>query len=108
MSMPEVRDVAIIVLAAESIVIGIFLIILVFSIRNLIKLLREEIKPILDSASQTTETARSATKFVSDTIVSPLIKIASYASAAKKAAEVWSKWHSKGIRGKEEQHGQEQ
>ncbi|MEA3459846.1 MAG: hypothetical protein U9R11_04130 [Chloroflexota bacterium] len=104
MSIPEVRDVAIIVLAAESLLIGVFLGILLFKVQSLIKLLREEVKPILDSASQTTETVRSTTNFVSDTVVSPLIKIASYASAAKKAAEVWAKWHSKGKtnRGKEE------
>lgn len=94
MSMSEVRDVAIIILAVESIFIGVFLVVLIFRIQSLIKLLREEIKPILDSASQTTETVRSTTNFVSDTVVSPLIKIASYASAAKKAAEVWTKWRS--------------
>jgi len=96
MSMSEVRDVAIIILAVESIVIGIFLAVLIFRVQSLIKLLREEIKPILDSAGRTTDTVQRTTKFVSDTVVSPLIEIVSYASAAKKAAEVWAKWRSKG------------
>ena len=42
--MSIVRDLAIILLAVESLVIGVMLIILVWEIRNLAKLLREEIK----------------------------------------------------------------
>ena len=75
-----VRDMAIIALALVTLVIGLFLIILIFQLQSLIALLRDEIKPILDSANKTASTVRGTTKFVSDAVVTPLIKVASIAS----------------------------
>lgn len=78
------RDVFIIVLALESIVIGALLSILIFQIHNLTRLLQEEIKPILDSTNETVSTVRGTATFVSENVVSPMIEAASYVSAAKK------------------------
>ena len=74
------RDISIIVLALVTLVIGLFLIILIFQLQSLIVLLRDEIGPILDSASETANTVRGTTTFVSDAVVTPLIHVASLAS----------------------------
>ena len=75
-----VRDVAIIALALVTLIIGLFLIILIFQLQSLIVLLRDEIKPILDSANQTANTVRGTTTFVSDAVVTPMIQVASFVS----------------------------
>ena len=71
------RDISIIVLALVTLIIGLFLIVLIFQLQSLIVLLREEIKPILDSANETASTVRGTTTFVSDAVVTPMIHIVS-------------------------------
>jgi len=83
-----VRDLAIILLAVESLVIGVVLIILVWEIRSLAKLLREEIKPILDSADETARTVRGTTVFVSDTFVNPMVRASSFAAGVVQALRI--------------------
>lgn len=86
--MAVVRDLAIILLAVESLVIGVMLIILIWEVRNLAKLLREEIKPILDSADETVRTMRGTTAFVSDTFVSPIVRASSFVSGVGQAVRI--------------------
>jgi len=81
-----IRDWAIIILAGESIIIGVFLAVLAWQLSRLVKLLREEIKPVLDSVNETTSTVRGTTAFVSNTVVKPVIEVASYLSAIRR---VW-------------------
>ena len=86
--MAVVRDLAIILLAVESLVIGVVLIVLVFEIRNLAKLLREEIKPILASADETVRTVRGTTVFVSDTLVNPVVRASSFVAGVGQALRI--------------------
>lgn len=88
MQTAAVRDIAIIVLAVESIIIGIVLVLLLWQVRSLTRLLQEEIKPILDSAQDTVGTIRGTTRLVSDTIVSPAVKIGGFASGLRRTLEV--------------------
>ncbi len=74
------RDISIIAMALLTLVIGLFLIVLIFQLQSLIALLRDEIKPILDSANETANTVRGTTTFVSDAVVTPMIHIASLAA----------------------------
>ena len=83
-----VRDLAIILLALESLVIGVVLVVLILEIRNLAKLLREEIKPILDSADETVRTVRGTTSFVSETFVNPMIRVSSFATGIMQALRI--------------------
>jgi hypothetical protein len=83
-----VRDLAIILLAVESLVIGAVLIVLVWEIRNLAKLLREEIKPILNSADETARTVRGTTVFVSDTLVNPMVRASSFVTGVTQAVRI--------------------
>jgi hypothetical protein len=90
------RDVAIIVLALVTITIGLFLVILIFQLQSLIVLLRQEIKPILESTNETVSTVRGTTSFVSETLVQPMITAASYASAVRQTLSTLSGGKRKG------------
>jgi len=70
-------DIAIITLALVTVIIGLFLIILIFQLQSLIALLRDEIRPILNSTNETLSTVRGTTNFVSDAVVNPMIQVAS-------------------------------
>jgi hypothetical protein len=75
-----IRDVFIIYMALESLVIGLVLIILVVQLARLINLLQNEIKPILDSTNETVSTLRGTTKFLSDNLAEPVIKLNEYSA----------------------------
>ena len=86
-----VRDIAIVLLAVESLVIGIVLIILILEVRSLARLLRDEIKPIIDAADQTVRTVRGTTTFVSDILVTPMLRISSFATGIAQALRILSR-----------------
>ena len=88
MELGAVRDIAIIALALESIIIGILLILLLWQVRGLTRLLQEELKPILDSARETVGTVRGTTSLVSETIVSPAVKIGSFAAGVRRVLQI--------------------
>ena len=88
----NVRDVAIIVLAIESIVVGAALVFLVFQIRSLIRLLQDEIKPLLDSANVTASTVRGTTTFISEKVVNPVVSVASTFSAIQGGVRSAAQW----------------
>jgi len=93
-----VRDIAIILLAVESLVIGGILIVLVLQIRSLTKMLEEEVQPILESTKETATTVRGTTVFLSDTFVKPLINAVGYASAANRVMSVLARGKRRGRR----------
>ncbi|MBI5300898.1 MAG: hypothetical protein HY868_02085 [Chloroflexi bacterium] len=86
--MAFVRDLAIILLAVESLIVGVVLIVLVWEVRNLAKLLREEIKPILESADETARTVRGTTVFVSENLVNPVVRVSGFASGVMQALRI--------------------
>ena len=69
-----IRDIAIIIIAIESIVIAGLLIVLVVQLMRLVRMIKTEIKPILDDAKATTQTARGTTVFVSEHVSDPVIR----------------------------------
>jgi len=77
------RDIAIIVLAVESIIIGGLLIFLILQVRSLIRLLQEEVKPILDSTRETVGTVRGTTTLLSETLVNPVVEVAGYLAGVR-------------------------
>ncbi len=84
----KVRDIFIILMALESIVIGAALIILVVQLASLINLLQNEIKPILKSTSDTVDTLKGTTTFLSNNLAAPVIKINSSVAGAKKLLDL--------------------
>jgi hypothetical protein len=75
-----VRDLAIVLLALESLIIGILLVILTLQVMSLVRLLRDQVKPILESVDVTTRTVRGTTKFMSETFVTPMVRVSGIAS----------------------------
>jgi hypothetical protein len=88
MTLAAVRDIAIIALAIESLVIGVLLILLLWQLRSLTILVQEQIKPMLDSMKETIGTVKGTTSLVSDTIVSPAIKISGFTAGLRQALQV--------------------
>jgi len=87
-SVGKIRDIFIIFLALESLIIGVVLTILVVQISLLINLLQNEIKPILDSTNETVNTLKGTTTFISNNLVSPVIKMNEYLAGLKKVIEL--------------------
>ncbi|MCE5258448.1 MAG: hypothetical protein LLG44_05220 [Chloroflexi bacterium] len=80
-----VRDIAIILLALESLVIGILLLITMGRLRELERILREEVQPVLQSLQDTMHTVRGTAHIVSDTVVNPLVRFNSFSTGAMQA-----------------------
>ncbi len=83
-----VRDFSIIFLALSTIVTQIILVLLLLEIRSLSKMLRENIYPILQSADETVRTVRGTSVFVTDNVVSPVVRVSSMAAGVTEALRV--------------------
>lgn len=88
MTLDVIRDLAIVVLALESIVLGVVLTVLLLQLRSLTRLLQEQVKPMLDSLRQTIGTVKGTTSIVSETIVTPAVKIGGFAAGVRRTFEV--------------------
>ena len=86
----NVRDIAIILLAVESLIIGILLSVLLWQLKNLSQMLEEEVKPLLDSANETVGTVRGTSTFLSDTVVSPVVQIISTITGLRRGLKALS------------------
>lgn len=84
----RVRDIFIIFMALESLVIGVALIILIVQLALLTNLLQNEIKPIIDSTNETVSTIRGTAAFLSDNLAEPVIKINEYLAYLKKITDL--------------------
>lgn len=84
----RIRDIFIIFMALESLLIGLTLVILIVQMARLINLLQNEIKPILDSTSETVSTLRGTTTFLSDNLVEPVIKMNEFLAGAGTAVRL--------------------
>jgi hypothetical protein len=69
-----IRDLFIIVLAMEGMLMGIALIVLILQLAALVNLLQNELQPIVDNANETVTTVRGTAQFVSQNLVEPVIK----------------------------------
>ncbi len=93
------RDIAVIILAFETLLVIFFLGVMTVLLIYVVLTLEREIKPVLDATSETVYTVRGTTTFVSDTVVSPILKAASIVGAVKGAAQAIAGLRPKG-RGK--------
>jgi len=71
----RIRDVFIILLALEGLLIGAALLVLVVQIAVLINLLQNEVRPILDSTTQTVTVLQGTAEFLSRHVTEPVIKL---------------------------------
>ncbi len=84
----KIRDVFIIVVALESLVIGIALIVLIVQLASLINLLQNEVRPILHATSETVNTLRGTAEFLGENVVEPVIKLNGYLAGLKRMLEL--------------------
>jgi len=84
-----VRDIFIIFLALEFLLIGAALVILIVQIARLTALLENEIKPILASTTETVNTLRGTSTFLSNQLVNPVVKTYSSFSAIRKVLDLF-------------------
>ena len=84
----QIRDIFLIFMALESLVIGVALVVLIVQIASLINLLRNEVKPILDSTSEAVNNLRGTTEFLSENLVEPVIKLNGYMASFQRVIEL--------------------
>ena len=80
----RVRDIFIIFMALEFLLIGGVMIILIIQLARLTLLLQNEIKPILESTNETANTLRGTTAFLSEHLVEPVLKLNQYLAGLNK------------------------
>ncbi len=101
--MPDnLRDWAIVILAVIAIIQSLFWIVLLAVLIRVFLQLKSKTGPILDSVTDTMATVRGTSSFVSDTVVKPIIKVASFAAGVRRTLAVISRLSGR-RRGK--QHG---
>ncbi len=83
------RDVFIIFMALEFLVIGLALIVLIVQLARLTALIQNEVQPILESTEDTVKTLRSTTSFLSKNLVEPVVRVNSSVSALRRAFDVF-------------------
>ena len=71
------RDVIIILMGLESLMIGGLTLFLIYQVMMLVRLLRDEVTPLIKSAQDTVNSARGTTAFVGKKIVAPTITVSS-------------------------------
>lgn len=88
----HIRDIFIIFMALESFIIGLALIVLIVQLATLINLLQNEIKPILNSTSETVDTLRGTATFLSDNLAEPVIKMNESLAVMRKLIDFLKIW----------------
>jgi hypothetical protein len=84
----RIRDVFIIVVALESLVIGVALIILIVQVASLINLLQNEVRPILAATNETVNNLRGTAEFLGENVVEPVIKLNGYLAGMNRVIEL--------------------
>lgn len=74
----QIRDVFIIVMAFESLLLGFVLTILIVQLARLTNLLQNELKPILLSLNETINVLKGTGAFLSNNLTEPVIKLNAY------------------------------
>jgi hypothetical protein len=85
----RVRDVFIIIMALESLLVGLVLTVLAIQLARLTNLLQNEIGPILDSTNETINNLRGTTAFLSDNLAEPIIKLNEYIAGLQRLTELF-------------------
>jgi len=73
-----VRDIFLIILALQSIVIVVALIVLILQISKLINLLRNEVMPILNNTQETIQSAKGTVEFVGKNVSEPITRLGGF------------------------------
>lgn len=83
-----VRDIIIIFLALESVILVGLMVALVIQMMSLVRLMRDEVRPLITAAQETVNSARGTTQFVSRKIVTPTAQAAANVAQVKRMFQV--------------------
>lgn len=84
----KIRDIFIIVVALESLVIGVALVVLIVQLTSLINLLQNEVRPILKATTDTVNNLRGTAEFLGENVVEPVIKLNGYLAGLYRMLEL--------------------
>ncbi len=84
----QIRDVFIIVVALESLVVGVALIVLIVQMATLINLLQNEVRPILNATNETVNTLRGTVEFLGEEVIEPVMKLSGYLAGLTRMLEL--------------------
>jgi amino acid permease len=84
----RIRDVFIIVVSLETLIVGVALIVLLVQLASLINLLQNEVRPILEATSETVKTLRGTAAFLGESVVEPVIKLNGYLASIQRVLEL--------------------
>ena len=84
----RIRDVFIIVVGLETLVIGVAMAVLLVQLASLINLLQNEVRPILQATNDTINTLRGTAEFLGESVVEPVIKLNSYLASIQRVLEL--------------------
>jgi hypothetical protein len=84
----KVRDIFLIFMSVEFLIVGVALVVLIVQLASLINLLNNEVRPILKSTTETVNNLKGTTQFLSDNMVEPVIKLNEYLAGLKKLLDV--------------------
>ena len=85
----QVRDIFIILMALMMFIIGVALVVLIVQLADLTNLLKNEVRPIIHSTSDTVNTLKGTVRFMSDNLTEPVIKLNESLASVKKIAELF-------------------
>jgi amino acid permease len=84
----RIRDIFLIFMALESLVVGVALIVLIVQLASLINLLQNEVRPILHATSETVNTLRGTVEFLGENVVEPVVKLNGYLAGLRRMLEL--------------------
>jgi amino acid permease len=84
----RLRDVFIIVVGLETLLIGVALVVLLVQLASLINLLQNEVRPILSAANETINTLRGTAEFLGESVIEPVVKLNSYLASIQRVLEL--------------------
>jgi hypothetical protein len=77
-----IRDVFIIIMSLEFILIIGALAILILQVARIVNLLQSEVKPVLDNAKETVNSAKGTVEFVGNNVSEPVVKTSAFLAGA--------------------------
>jgi len=69
-----IRDIAIILLAIQTLIVNILLAILIWQVWRMVKMMQGEVKPIIEDTQDTLGTVRGTANFVGMNVVDPVVR----------------------------------
>lgn len=83
-----VRDIAIILVAVEILIMNGLLVILIWQVWRLVKMIGAEMKPVIKDSQETVGTVKGSAEFVSSSFISPLISTSSRLAGIVRSVQV--------------------